>query len=87
MYQDDSFGREGFRGVRRALERRELSLVAVGVYPRNTKAVKTALLDLRSGQPQSRDLGRDLPAGRNSNRLGANDEFQSHLCDHLIRGQ
>ena len=53
MYQDDSFGREGFRGVRRALERRQLSLVAVGVYPRNTKAVKTALLDLRSGQPQA----------------------------------
>ena len=53
MYQDDSFGREGFRGVRRALERRELSLVSVGVYPRNTKAVKTALLDLRSGQPQA----------------------------------
>ena len=53
MYQDDSFGREGFRGVRRALERRALSLVAVGVYPRNTKAVKTALLDLRSGQPQA----------------------------------
>ncbi len=53
MYQDDSFGREGFRGVRRALERRALSLVAVGVYPRNTKAVKTALLDLRSGQPKA----------------------------------
>ena len=53
MYQDDSFGREGFRGVRHALERRELSLVSVGVYPRNTKAVKTALLDLRSGQPQA----------------------------------
>ena len=53
MYQDDSFGREGFHGVRRALERRELSLVAVGVYPRNTKAVKTALLDLRSGHPQA----------------------------------
>ncbi len=53
MYQDDSFGREGFRGVRRALERRALSLVSVGVYPRNTKAVKTALLDLRSGHPQA----------------------------------
>ena len=53
MYQDDSFGREGFRGVRRVLERRELSLVSVGVYPRNTTAVKTALLDLRGGQPQA----------------------------------
>ena len=54
MYQDDSFGREGIsRRAPRTLERRQLSLVAVGVYPRNTKAVKTALLDLRSGQPQA----------------------------------
>lgn len=51
MYQDDSFGRAGYRGVRRALERRELKPVAIGVYPRNTTAVKTALLDLRGGDP------------------------------------
>jgi len=53
MYQDDSFGRDGFRGVRQALASRALAPVAVGVYPRNTKAVKAALLDLRSGHPQA----------------------------------
>ena len=51
MYQDDSFCRAGYRGVRLALERRELKPVAIGVYPRNTTAVKTALLDLRGGDP------------------------------------
>ena len=53
MYQDDSFGRAGYRGVRRALERRGLEPVAVGLYPRNTTSVKTGLLDLRAGNPQA----------------------------------
>ena len=51
MYQDDSFGRAGYRGVRRALERRNMAPVAVGVYPRNTTAVKTGLLDIRNAKP------------------------------------
>ena len=51
MYQDDSFGRAGHNGVRQALERRDMAPVAVGVYPRNTTAVKTALLDVRAGNP------------------------------------
>ena len=51
MYQDDSFGRAGYRGVRRALERRNMVPVAVGVYPRNTTAVKTGLLDIRNANP------------------------------------
>ncbi len=51
LYQDDSFGRAGYRGVRRALDRRNLKPVATGVYPRNTTAIKTALLDLRAGDP------------------------------------
>ena len=51
LYQDDSFGRAGYSGVRRALDRRDLKPVATGVYPRNTTAVKTALLDLRAGDP------------------------------------
>ena len=53
MYQDDSFGRAGFRGVRDALDRRGLKLAATGLYPRNTTAVKSALLDLQSGQPDA----------------------------------
>ena len=53
MYQDDSFGRDGYQGVRMALERRGMEPVAIGLYPRNTAAVKTALLDLRQGDPQA----------------------------------
>ena len=53
MYQDDSFGRAGYRGARRALERRGMEAVSVGLYPRNTTAVKTALLDLRRGNPEA----------------------------------
>ncbi len=53
MYQDDSFGRAGYRGVRQALERRGMEPVAIGVYPRNTTAVKTGLLNLHSANPDA----------------------------------
>ncbi len=53
LYQDDSYGRAGLAGIRRALDRRGMSLVSEGTYLRNTVAVKTALLTLRSGDPQA----------------------------------
>ena len=53
LYQDDSFGRAGYRGVRLALDRRSMQPVSIGLYPRNTTAVKTALLDLRRGDPEA----------------------------------
>ena len=53
MYQDDSFGRAGYRGVRQALERRSMEPVAIGVYPRNTTAVKAGLLNLHSANPDA----------------------------------
>ena len=53
MYQDDSYGRAGWRGVRLALERRDMEPVSIGLYPRNTTAVKTALLDLDRGAPEA----------------------------------
>ncbi len=53
MFQDDSFGRAGYRGVLQALDRREMEPVAIGIYPRNTTAVRTALLDLRQGDPEA----------------------------------
>ena len=53
LYQDDSFGRAGYRGARLALERRDMEPVAIGLYTRNTTAVKTALLDLRQGDPEA----------------------------------
>ena len=53
MYQDDSFGRAGFNGARAALHRRYLEPVSVGLYQRNTTAVKTGLLDVRKGNPEA----------------------------------
>ena len=53
MYQDDSFGRAGYQGAREALDRRSMQPVSVGLYPRNTTAVKTGLLDLQRGKPEA----------------------------------
>ena len=53
MYQDDSFGRAGRDGVQIALDRRGMKPVSIGLYPRNTTAVKTALLDLMRGSPEA----------------------------------
>ncbi len=52
LYQDDSYGQAGLRGALLALERRNMLPAAVGLYPRNTTAIKTAVLDLRKAQPQ-----------------------------------
>ncbi|MEM7442324.1 MAG: ABC transporter substrate-binding protein [Pseudomonadota bacterium] len=53
LYQDDSFGRAGLTGTRQALERRGLATVSEGAYPRNTTAVRRALLAIRRGNPQA----------------------------------
>ncbi|MDE0644153.1 MAG: ABC transporter substrate-binding protein [bacterium] len=52
MYQDDSFGRTGLQGAQAALERRDMVPVSVGIYPRNTVAIKTGLMDLTMGDPE-----------------------------------
>ncbi len=53
VYQNDSFGRAGFRGVTAALDRRDMTLASIGIYPRNTTAVKTALIDVNQGDPEA----------------------------------
>lgn len=53
FYQDDSYGRTGREGVRRALEKRGLAIVAEGTYRRNTTNVKRGLLAIRKGEPQA----------------------------------
>ena len=53
MYQDDSYGRAGYSGALAAVERRDIGLAAVGVYTRNTTAVKTGILDLQHGKPDA----------------------------------
>jgi branched-chain amino acid transport system substrate-binding protein len=53
LYQDDTYGRAGLAGVRRALDRRGMDLVGEGAYQRNTTAVKRALLAIRRAAPEA----------------------------------
>lgn len=53
LYQDDAFGRAGLTGVRQALDKRAMSLVAEGTFERNTTAVKMGVLAIRKGNPQA----------------------------------
>ena len=53
LYQDDSFGRAGYEGTVSALRRRGMSPVGVGLYTRNTTAVKAAVLDIQSALPEA----------------------------------
>jgi ABC-type branched-subunit amino acid transport system substrate-binding protein len=53
FYQDDAFGQAGLTGVKRALDKRHMSLIAEGTYERNTTAVKGALLSIMKGNPQA----------------------------------
>ncbi len=53
LYQDDSYGLAGYKGLSRALKRRKLEIAGIGTYPRNTTAVKTAVLDLSRSRPEA----------------------------------
>jgi ABC-type branched-subunit amino acid transport system substrate-binding protein len=53
FYQDDAYGRAGLAGVQKALDKRSMKLAAEGTYERNTTAVRTALLNIRKGEPQA----------------------------------
>jgi ABC-type branched-subunit amino acid transport system substrate-binding protein len=53
LYQDDAFGLAGLAGVKKAMAKRDMSLVAEGTFKRNTTAIKSALLDIMKGQPQA----------------------------------
>jgi ABC-type branched-subunit amino acid transport system substrate-binding protein len=53
LYQDDTFGLAGLDGVKLALAKRNMSLVASGTFKRNTTAVKSALLEIMKANPEA----------------------------------
>ncbi|MBR0960320.1 ABC transporter substrate-binding protein [Bradyrhizobium japonicum] len=53
FYQDDSFGRDGLLGVKRALARRGLELAAEGTFERNTRAVAAAWRAIKRAEPEA----------------------------------
>src|SRR5215467_470303 len=53
FFQDDAFGRAGLSGFKKAMDKRNLSIVAEGTFERNTVAVKSALLTLKRAEPEA----------------------------------
>jgi branched-chain amino acid transport system substrate-binding protein len=53
FYQDDSFGRDGLVGVKRALAKRGLELAAEGTFERNTRAVGSAWRMIKRAEPEA----------------------------------
>src|SRR5215468_10592158 len=53
FYQDDAFGRAGFSGFKKAMEKRNMEIAAEATYERNTVAVKSALLTLKRAAPEA----------------------------------
>ncbi len=53
LYQDDTFGLAGLDGVKIAMAKRNMSLVASGTFKRNTTAVKSALLEILKANPEA----------------------------------
>ena len=53
LYQDYTFGLAGLDGVKLAMAKRNVSLVASGTFRRNTTAVKSALLEIMKANPEA----------------------------------
>lgn len=51
FYQNDAYGHAGLKGVKSALEKRNLRLVAEGSYKRNTLSVGNALYEIEQSRP------------------------------------
>jgi branched-chain amino acid transport system substrate-binding protein len=53
FYQDDSFGRAGLSGFKKAMDKRGMQIAAEGTFERNTVAVKSALLTIKRAEPEA----------------------------------
>ncbi|MCP4346906.1 MAG: ABC transporter substrate-binding protein [Desulfobacterales bacterium] len=79
FYQDDSYGRAGLNGTRKALLNRGLQLAGEGTYKRNTTRVNKGIVSIfiKSGKPDAVIMiGTYKPCAKfikNAKRLGYND--------------
>lgn len=53
FYQNDAYGQAGLDGVKKALDKRSMSLAAEGTYERNTVAVKGGLARINTVSPEA----------------------------------
>ena len=53
FYQDDAYGRAGLSGLKKAMDKRKMEIVAEATYERNTVAVKSGVLALKRAEPEA----------------------------------
>jgi len=53
FYQDDAYGRAGLSGLKKAMEKRKMEILAEATYERNTVAVKSGVLALKRAEPEA----------------------------------
>lgn len=79
FYQNDSYGRAGYDGVRHALERRKLEVIGLGIVDRNTIDVEDAVKSIASSKPNAVILVSDYKSSaafvREMNKTGLRPEY------------
>jgi len=53
LYQNDSYGRSGLRGIKKALDKRNFKIIGEGSCKRNTLSVGNALYEISITQPEA----------------------------------
>ena len=80
FYQNDSFGRSGLKGVRAALNKRNLKIIAEGSYKRNTLSVGNALYEISLSRPEVIILiGTTMPVAQFIKRARLNKKINKNV--------
>ncbi|NOX15807.1 MAG: ABC transporter substrate-binding protein [Epsilonproteobacteria bacterium] len=80
FYQNDSYGRSGLRGVRKALNKRNLKIIGEGSYKRNTLSVGNALYEISLTKPEVVILvGTTMPVAQFIIRAKKNKKFSKNI--------
>lgn len=79
FYQNDSYGRAGYDGVKAALDKRKLDIVALGIVDRNTVEVEDAVKNIAGAKPHAIVLISDYKSSaafvRGMNQTGLRPEY------------
>ncbi|MDX1808533.1 MAG: ABC transporter substrate-binding protein [Sulfurospirillaceae bacterium] len=80
FYQNDSYGRSGLRGIRKALDKRNLKIIGEGSYKRNTLSVGNALYEISLTRPEAIILvGTTMPVAEFIKRARKNDKIIKNI--------
>ncbi len=79
FYQNDSYGRAGYDGVRTAMEKRKLEITALGIVDRNSDEVDNAVKSIAAVKPEAVILVSDYKSSaafvRSMNKTGLRPDY------------